>query len=233
MATPTDGGAMSSTVPHHHALLRLMAWLSPAFPVGGFAWSGGLERAVHDGLVVRAQDLHAWAQTALCHGLLWNDAVLLAQAHRSARSPAQLAAIAELAEALSGSKERHQETMGLGMAFRDAACAWPVAGLEGLPLRLAYPVAVGAVAALNGIKVGATIAAYLHAAVSQMVSAAIRLGVMGQRQGLAVLAGLENDMGRMAERAATTTLDALGSATVMADMVSARHETQATRLFRS
>ena len=42
------------------ALLRLMAWLSPAFPIGSFAYSGGLERAVHDGLVRDASDLQAW-----------------------------------------------------------------------------------------------------------------------------------------------------------------------------
>jgi len=42
------------------ALLRLMAWLSPAFPIGGFAYSGGLERAVHDGLVRDAAGLGGW-----------------------------------------------------------------------------------------------------------------------------------------------------------------------------
>ncbi|MFS2177084.1 urease accessory protein UreF [Rhizobium pisi] len=215
------------------ALLRLTAWLSPAFPIGGFAYSGGLERAVADGLVTDAALLAAWIGTLIGHGSAWNDAVLMAESHRRHADAAYLAEIAALAEALAGSRERHQETMLLGDAFLSAAQAWPDGVFERLPQKAAYPVAVGAVTGAHGIAPEKALAAFLHAYASQAVSAGIRLGVAGQKDGVAVLAGLEERIAEIARRAAVSTLDDLGSATVQADIASLRHETQATRLFRS
>ncbi|MEY9828818.1 hypothetical protein ABIA25_000633 [Sinorhizobium fredii] len=128
------------------ALLRLVTWLSPAFPVGAYSYSGGLEQAVHDGLVTNADDLRLWLDTLMNHGPLWNDALLLAESFRGHADPARLQAVAELAEALAGSRERHMETMLLGEAFLAAAGHWPHPVLETLGPTAAYPVAVGAVA---------------------------------------------------------------------------------------
>lgn len=49
------------------SLLRLVTWLSPAFPVGSFSYSGGLEQAIHDRLVTGADDLRLWCETLLDH----------------------------------------------------------------------------------------------------------------------------------------------------------------------
>lgn len=215
------------------ALLRLMAWLSPAFPVGSFAYSGGLERAVHDGLVHDSQSLRDWIETLIHHGSVWNDAVLLAEAHHAGDDAPRLAAVAEIAEALAGSKERHTETMLLGEAFLSAASAWPHGIFSILPAKTAYPVAIGAVAGAHAITVEKTLAAFLHALASQMLSAGIRLGVTGQKDGVAILAALENTIADVAKRAALSNLDDLGAATVQADIANLRHETQGTRLFRS
>jgi len=215
------------------AILRLMAWLSPAFPVGSFAYSGGLERAVHDGLVRDSGGLGDWTATLIRNGAVWNDAVLLVEAHRADADMRRLAAVAELAEALAGSKERHDETMLLGDAFLSAAAAWPHEIFSMLPARTAYPVAVGAVAGAHGIVAERAAAAFLHALASQMVSAGIRLGVSGQKDGVAILARLEEFLAATARRAAQSSLDDLGSASVQADIASLRHETQGTRLFRS
>lgn len=214
-------------------LLRLVTWLSPAFPVGGFAYSSGLEKAVEDGLVRHQAGLGAWLTSLLHHGTLWNDAVLLAEAWRSGHKRAALENVAALAAALAGSKERYLETMALGTAFRDAAKAWPDAVPDWLDGPVAYPVAVGAVAASQAIGCEATLAAYLHAAVSQQVSAGIRLSMIGQSHGVSLLAQLEETIAAVAARAAASSLDDLGTATVAAEIVSARHEIQTTRLFRS
>jgi urease accessory protein len=214
-------------------LLRLVTWLSPAFPVGGFAYSSGLEKAVDDGLVCDHAGLGAWLTSLLHHGALWNDAALLADAWRNWQQRPALDAVSDLALALAGSKERYLETVALGTAFRDAAAAWPSAVLAWLNGPVSYPVAVGAIAASHNVGCEATLAAYLHAALSQQVSAGIRLGLMGQSHGLALLAGLESAIEAVAARAAMSTLNDLGSATVAAEIVSARHETQTSRLFRS
>ncbi len=223
--------AMADTSPI--SLVRLMAWLSPAFPVGAFSYSGGLEQAAGDGDVRDAETLRSWLDSLLSQGTLWNDAVLLAEAHRVVDDDERLAAVAELAEALSGSAERHRETMLQGSAFLTAAASWPHGVLQRLGEAAAYPVAVGAVAGGHGVAVEAALTAYLHSLVSNLVSVAIRCGVIGQRDGVAVLAGLEQTIVALAGSAAASTLEDLGSSAIRADIASLRHETLTTRLFRS
>lgn len=227
------------------ALLRLMAWLSPAFPVGSFSYSHGLETAVHRGLVSDAAALRQWLVDLIERGSAWNDAVLFAEAHRLVRvlpdelkaplatSAAALTDLCDLAEALAGSLERHRETMLQGSAFLKAASAWPHPSLASLPAACAYPAAVGAVAGAHGIDLQAALAAFLHAFASNQIQAAIRLGVIGQTDAMATLAALEPTVTATAPRAAASTLDDLGSSTMMAEIAAMQHETHYSRLFRT
>lgn len=218
--------------PSNVALLRLMAWLSPAFPVGGFSYSHGLEQAVHAGLVADSKDLAAWLETLVEMGSGWNDAVLFAESWRRARQAGDLAEIAALAEALAGSRERHAETMLQGAAFLKAASAWPCQVLDRLPTS-AYCVAVGAVAGGNAIALQDALSAFLQAFFSNLVQAAIRLGVVGQTGATALLAGFEPLALNVAARAAASTLDDLGGCAFVSDVMAMKHETQYSRLFRS
>ncbi len=214
------------------ALLRLVTWLSPAFPVGAFSYSGGLEQAVHDGLVADAPGLARWLQALIEHGSSWNDAVLLAESYRACGDAPRLA-VRELAEALAGSRERHMETMLQGEAFLTAAAHWPHPLLKTLTGAIAYPVAVGAVAGAHRTGLEPALAAYLHSTASNLVSVAIRCGVTGQTHGVGVLAELEPIIAETAVKASQSTLDDLGSATITADISALRHETLHARLFRS
>lgn len=229
---PATEGTISGTV-DTTALLRLMAWLSPAFPIGGFAWSGGLERAVADGLVRNAKNLEDWLSTVLDHGSLWNDAVLFCEAWRQTDDDGALADVSALGLALAGSVERFNETLSLGKAFVAAASAWPHPVFARLPANVPFPVAVGAVAAGHGLPCAPALAAFLHAAVSQAVSAGIRLSVAGQAEGVAIVAMLEARIEALSLKAASTGLDDLGGAAIQAEIASLRHETQHSRLFRS
>jgi len=215
------------------ALLRLMAWLSPAFPVGSFSYSHGLERAVHDGLITSRDDLANWLETLLEMGSGWNDAVLFAESWRRARTGGDLADLAELAAALAGSAERHRETVLQGAAFREAAAAWPAPALARLPADCPYCVAVGAAAAGGGVALADALAAFLQAFAANLIQAAIRLGVTGQTGATALLAALEPSLLALASRAAGSTLDDLGGCAVLSDIAAMRHEVQETRLFRS
>ena len=210
-----------------------MTWLSPAFPVGGFAYSGGLEAAVRESAVSDATELKEWLLALLRDGTLWNDAVLLAEAWTAASDPPRLAAVIDLGEALAGSSERYLEVTAQGAAFVIAAAAWSSPILDELAGEVPYAVAVGAIAAASGVGLRQTLGAWLHAICSQTVSAAIRLSVLGQRQGVEILASLEDDILEIARRAAGSTLDDLGSATIIADIMAMRHETLEIRLFRS
>ncbi|TIR18796.1 MAG: urease accessory protein UreF [Mesorhizobium sp.] len=215
------------------ALLRLMAWLSPAFPVGGFSYSHGLERAAHDGLIANRDDLAGWLETLVEIGSGWNDAVLFAEAWRRARDDGDLNEVAALAEALAGSRERHMETTLQGAAFLKAASAWPSPVLERLPADCPYCVAVGAVAGSSGIGLSDALSAFLQAFFSNLAQAAIRLGVVGQVDAVELLAGFEPLALTTASRAAASSLDDLGGTAFISDIAAMNHETQYSRLFRS
>jgi urease accessory protein len=222
------------------ALYRLLAWLSPAYPVGAFSYSHGLEWAVEEGDVRDAESLHCWLIDILRHGVGRNDAILFAHAHRAAASDDEVALgeIVELALALSPSRERHLETTAQGNAFLKATRdAWPCAALDRLartaPGDIPYPVAIAVAAAGHGIALEPALAPYLQAFIANLVSAGVRLVPLGQTAGLRVLAALETEVTAAAAAANAAPLDAVGGAAIRADLASMRHETQHTRLFRS
>lgn len=222
------------------ALFRLMTWLSPAFPVGAFSYSCGLEWAVEAGDITSAATVKDWLAAMLSDGTGFCDAVFMAQAHRQAAAldDRALAAVAELASVMVPSRERHLETTAQGRAFMEMTrAAWPCERLDVLAAVLgpapAYPVAVGALCAAHRLALAPSLQAFLHALVSNWISAAARLVPLGQTDAQRTLAALESDIAATAMRAADAGLDDLGSATFRADLASLRHETQYTRLFRS
>jgi urease accessory protein len=222
------------------ALYRLMTWLSPAFPVGAFSYSSGIEWAVEAGDIVDVTTLQAWLSSMLSDGPGFCDGVFLAHAHRAAASfdDASLREIAELAAAFAPSRERHLETSAQGRAFIEIArAAWNCAGLDRLIAAcegaIVYPVAVGIVSSAHAIPLAPTMHAFLHALTSNWISAGARLIPLGQTDSQRALAALEPAVVAIGKRALGATLDDLGSATFRADLASMRHEAQYTRLFRS
>ncbi len=222
------------------ALYRLMTWLSPAFPVGAFSYSSGIEWAVEAGDIVDAATLRDWLSSMLTDGSGFCDGVFLAHVHRAASvgDVAALRDIAELAAAFVPSKERQLETSSQGKAFIEIArSAWNHNGLERLIAAcegaLVYPVAVGLVSAAHRIPLSATMHGFFHAVTSNWISAGARLVPLGQTDSQRVLAALEPVVVATGTRALRASLDELGGATFRADIASLRHETQYTRLFRS
>ncbi|UIJ72303.1 urease accessory protein UreF [Aurantimonas sp. HBX-1] len=239
---PAEGSARA-------ALPQLLTLFSPAFPIGGFAWSHGLEAAVAEGIVTDGDGLAAWVALLLDRGSGWNDLVLMAEAFHAAAAGdrGRLASVAELAVALAGSAERRAETLALGAAFAEASAHWAGEGGEpgtataegglaavtapcgGLP----YPVAAGRLAAMAGLPLAETLIAYAHGFAAALVSAAVRLVPLPQSVAVRVLHGLEPAIADAAGRAARATLDDLGSSALGSDIAAMRHETLHTRLFRS
>jgi urease accessory protein len=222
------------------ALHRLLAWLSPSYPVGAFSFSSGIEWAVQAGDIRDAATLQDWLATMLARGAGFCDAVFFAHAHGAAErsDDAALRAVAELAGAFAPSKERQLETTAQGRAFVEVTqAAWPCAALDRLAAiwdgPLAYPVAVGVAAAGHRIALAPALAAFLHALAANWISAGVRLIPLGQTDGQRVLAALAPAIGEAAQRAAATALDDVGGAAIRADLAAMRHETQYTRLFRS
>jgi len=222
------------------ALYRLMTWLSPSFPVGSFSYSSGIEWAVEAGDITDAGSLKDWLAAMLADGSGFCDGVFLAHAHRAveAGDDAALRDVAELSAAFVPSRERQLETSTQGRAFIEIArSAWNCDGLDAAVAQcggaIVYPVAVGVVSAAHAIPLPATLHAFLHALVSNWISAGGRLIPLGQTDCQRVLAALEPVVAETAAHAIVAALDDLGSATFRADLACLRHETQYTRLFRS
>ena len=223
------------------ALYRLMTWLSPSFPVGAFSYSSGIEWAVEAGDITDAASLRDWLAAMLTRRLrLLRRGVSGADASRRIRAGRRrgLREIAELAAAFVPSRERQLETTTQGRAFIEIArSAWACDGLDELVAAcggaIVYPVAVGIVSAAHAMPLAPAMHAFLHAVVSNWISAGARLVPLGQTDSQRILAALEADVAATAKRALAASLDDLGSATFRADLASLRHETQYTRLFRS
>jgi urease accessory protein len=217
------------TMPTEGRLLRLLAWLSPAFPVGAFGYSHGLETAIREGAVCDAGSLSAWISGLVGQGGAWTDAVLLKAAWTAATAEdaAGLDELAELGEALAPSLERRRETMAQGKAFLEAVAAWNPPPIAEAP----YPVALGATAGAAGVPLEPVLTAWLHAFAANLVSVAVRAIPLGQSDAVAVVAGLEPVILRTASRAAAASLDELGSCAILSDIAAMRHETLDGRLF--
>lgn len=235
--------AMSTSrpdAPDQSALYRLMAWLSPAYPIGAFSYSGGIEWAVEAGDIRDADSLRRWLAVMIGEGGGFCDALFFVHAHRAiaANDDAGLRAAAELAAAFVASKERHLETTAQGRAFLDVTrAAWPCPALARLDAAwrgaVALPVAVGVACAGHGIACAPALHAFLQGITANAISAGVRLIPLGQTDGQRVLAGLEQEVAKCASRALDTPLDEAASCAFRADIAAMRHEGQYTRLFRS
>lgn len=224
-------------------LMRLQSWLSPAFPVGAYAYSHGLERAVEAGWVRDRVSLIDWLDADLRHGAGRSDTILFAHGWRAAHAgdAAAVAEVARLAAALRGSAEFALESTAQGAAFLGAARrVWPhpfldeLAGLlTATDIPATAPVAAGAVCAVHGVELHLAAPLYLQAWAANLISAAVRLVPLGQTDGQFAVAALEQAVAQVAREACEATLDDIGSSAFMIDIASMEHETQYTRLFRS
>src|SRR5215211_7799814 len=212
--------------------LPLLVWFSPAFPVGSFAYSHGLEWAHEAGEVTGPASLREWLADLLRHGAARGDAVLFAESYRAAGAgqPERLFAVAELALALANSSERLLETTTQGNAFLHAiAKAWPCEAVDVFRRQwteaVAYPVAVGVAAVGHRIALRDALPAFSLSHITNLVSAAVRLGVVGQTDGQRVIAALIPAVEELSRFAESSTLEDLGGAAFRSDLAALRHQT--------
>ncbi len=211
------------------AVLTLTQWFSPAYPVGAFGYSHGLEAAVGAGEVTDAASLHAWLHDILEHGTGRADALFLAASH-AAESPAEVETIDATARAFAASAERLAETTLQGEAFCEiTAQIWDHADLP----MFTYPVAAGRAARLCDLPLDLTSAFYLQAFAANLVAAGQRLAPVGQAAAQRILHQLAPLCSRIARQTREGDLSTLSSTVFLADLASMRHETQHSRIFRT
>jgi len=220
--------------------LPLMIWLSPSFPVGAFAFSHGLEWAVETGDVHDYKSVCLWLDDLLQHGSGRSDTVSVALAYKAvqAHDEQALQELTEWVVAAQPSSERRLEALMQGQAFALAIkSAWGHPRFTELcelcGPDLPYSIAFGLACACHAIPLPAALRAYALAFVSNLVSAAIRLGPLGQTDGQRVLSVMLPTVEATALFAQQAEFHEWGGSAFYSDISSMRHETQYTRLFRS
>lgn len=206
--------------------LRLVQKLSPAFPIGSFAYSQGLETAMATGEVSTAGELREWVSDILTRGSGRLDAVFVARARDIAADPDQLA---DLAYAYAPSAERALELREQGRAF-SALCS----GIDGIDRPpLPYPVAVGLATRHLAVSTAEVVALWMMGLANQLVSAAVRFIPLGQTEGQSVLAALAPLVAILADELANADIADIAATTPGADLAAMHHETLSVRIFRT
>lgn len=219
-------------------LYRLVAWLSPSFPTGAFSYSHGLEAEVEAGRVRGRETLQAWIATMIGHGGGRVDADLLRDSYRGED-------VDERGLAYRATAELALEASAQGTAFATTVrAAWAVD--PHLPLArtagegaarseggVCHAVAVGSAAADAGVTLEDALTLYLQCFAANLMSAGLRLGIIGQTDGQRILAAVETVIAEAVAACLTRDKDDFGGATFAADIASMAHETQYSRLFRS
>jgi urease accessory protein len=221
-------------------LLDLMSWLSPSFPVGSFSYSHGLEYAAEKGLIHDRITAEQWIATILNKGSGHSDSILFLETHRAVRAgdKERFEKVSELATAMRSTSELAHESKSQALAFQKAiSSAWDKPDFEEwmscLPPDFSYPISVATICALSNIEESYSLMAYLHAFMTNLVSAAVRLIPLGQSDGQKIIASLSQILSENLAIILDFPINNIGSAALRVDWTSMKHETQYTRLFRS
>ena len=221
------------------SLLQLIWLASPALPVGGFSYSEGLEAAVEWGGINHEASATDWLSAQLQLSLARSDLPVIAGAIAAWRAE-DLARIRELNDWLLQTRETsemRQQTEQMGKSLlewlrnHEGADAAHIAACAALPPT--YPVAFALAAAPTAASVRDCLLAYAFGWAENMMQAALKSVPLGQSAGQRLLARLSREIPPAVE-AALVMPDAERQAfSPMLAILSARHETQYSRLFRS
>lgn len=219
------------------ALVRLLQLASPALPVGAYSYSQGLEAAVEAGVVTSAASAERWIGEVLSLSVSTFEAPVLSRL-MEAFAAKDLAAAARWNDEFLASRESAElraETVQMGYSLRRLAQdlePGAAAALEALD-DASFPAAFAAVASAWSIPRADAIAAYLWAWAENQVMAAVKAVPLGQTDGQRLLLALGDRLPRHVESALAAGDDELANFAPGLALLSSRHETQYSRLFRS
>ncbi|MBL8389669.1 MAG: urease accessory protein UreF [Hydrogenophaga sp.] len=223
-------------------LLHTLWLASPALPVGGFSYSEGLEAAVDAGLVRDEASAAAWLVDQLHLSLARSDLAVVAQAIPAWRT-SDLTRVRSLNQWVLTTRETQEfrlQTEQMGRSL--LAWAQSLGDLGGGVLQRlqaadlqppAYPVAMACAAAASGAPLADSLAGFAFGWAENMVQAAIKSVPLGQSAGQRMLAQLVRDIPAAVHHAQSLGDDERQAFTPMLAILSARHEAQYSRLFRS
>jgi urease accessory protein len=222
-------------------LLRLMWLASPALPVGGFSYSEGLESAVESGAVSNESTAGDWLLHQLQLALARCDAAVVAQAGRAWRDgdAARIVALNAWVTSTRETTELRLQAEQMGRSLTE----WLKNGEQAADLRIAqlaalapaptWPVAYALATALAGADEQESLLAFSFGWAENMVQAAMKTVPLGQAAAQRMLARLADAVPAAVESALDLDDDSRQAFAPMLAILSAQHETQYSRLFRS
>ena len=208
----------------HRDMIFLQAWFSPAFPIGAYSYSHGLETAIQGGLINDEVSLQSWISTLLLDGSGRNDGLFIKAAYEGEEEANTLCL------SLCPSKERWQETTELGQAFTKVVNE---SYQTDIPDGLAYPVAVGLAAQILKLDLTMTLQSYLQAFAANLISVGIRAIPIGQQAGQTCLVGLYPVIEEVVTQVTEFSLNEVGSAALLSDIMAIKHEHSVPRIYRT
>ena len=219
------------------AILAALHLASPALPVGGFAYSQGLEQAIEDRWVTDMQSAYVWIRDGLVLNMARQELPWWLACYQAAADQdwVRILQINEHLHALRETGEFRLESVQMGHSMAKLFAQWPqgqslVALTE---IVWVYPSAYAALAAVSGVTQDLALSAYLWSWVENQVLAAVKSVPLGQIEGQTLLHRLKGDIVTAIGVAQGTAPEVAGSAAFGLAITSARHETQYSRLFRS
>ena len=224
-------------VTNANAILAALHLASPALPVGGFAYSQGLEQAIEDRWVTNMESAYRWIRDGLVLNLARQELPWWLACYRAAAQSdwMRVVEVNDRLHALRETGEFRLESVQMGHSMAKLFAQWP----QGQPLAdltevvWVYPSAHAALAAVSGVTQELALSAYLWSWVENQVLAAVKSVPLGQIEGQALLHRLKVDIVHAMEIAENINSEEAGSAAFGLAITSARHETQYSRLFRS
>lgn len=223
-------------------LCRALHLASPALPIGSFSYSQGLETAVDLGLIRNEEDAYRWIADGLTEIVGQCDAPVVALIYRAARvnpSPDSISPVAHwnswfLASRESMELRRETEQMGWSLMQLAQTLNWiTTATASNQPDPIAFPIAFALSAVGLGLSEETTLTAFCFSWLETQVAAAMKLIPLGQAAGHKILSHCRVEVPSVVSSAATVGPAEISSWAPMLGILSARHESQYTRLFRS
>ena len=239
MTAGDDGAAVPGTASR---LARMLQFGDSMFPIGGFAFSGGLESAIQKGVVTDAETLHAYARTAVEQAAM-GDGIALVWAHRAAVADdvAELARIDELVYARKLSSETRSMSVRMGKKFAEMG-----AQVIGAPLLKAwreridagaspgcYPVALAVNLAVQGLPAREAFVVHRYGVAAMILSAALRLMKISHVDTQRILYRLNAGADAAYETAAAARLSDMAGFAPLTEILAAAHVKAHVRLFMS
>ena len=226
---------MLSRVANQQKLLRLLQLNSPSLPIGTYAYSQGLEAAISQGLIKDVEQAEHWLKTVLAHSIMPNDLAIMLRAYQAWQTEdvEQINRLIVQSRTLRETEELLQEDTHLSQALLRLAEPLGISFLEAFPRKNSLPVVYARFAQIWQISIEETLTAFAWSWMENQIAAFLKLCSVGQTQAQQLMLKMDEPILQAVQEALDLPNELVGMNMPNFAILSAQHEQQYSRLFRS